>query len=98
MVAPTGVPAAMDIIIPTKAHDTESIAEKIVTLLKLLNILIAERAGNTTSADIRSDPTNCMATTITTDMTTAIRRLYAPALVPVALEKPSSKVTANILL
>lgn len=98
MVAPTGVPATMDIKIPAAEVQTARIPEHIVTLRKLLNILIAETAGKTTKADISNDPTRFIATTITTAMTTAISKLYALALVPAALAKSSSNVTANILL
>ena len=93
MVAPVGVTARSEIRIPTAAAATERTAAQIVTARKLLKIRMAESAGKTTSAEIRSDPTRFMAMTMTTAVTTAIRRLYAPALVPVAREKSSSKVT-----
>ena len=95
---PTGVPASIEIMMPEKAHTTENIAEKTVTLLNVLNILMDESAGKITSAEIRSDPTRFIASTMITAMTTAIRRLYASAYVPTLLAKVSSKVTANILL
>ena len=75
MVDPTGVPARMDITIPAKALMTERIAEQTVTFLKLLNILIAESAGNITSADMSREPTRFMANTMITAMTIAIIRL-----------------------
>ena len=98
MVEPTGVPARIDIMIPEKAHTTERIAAHTVTFKKLLNMLIADKAGKITRAEISSDPTRFIASTMITAMITAIRRLYPLTLVPTALAKLSSKVTANILL
>jgi hypothetical protein len=98
MVDPTGVPISIEIIIPKNAHTTDNIAEKIVTLLNVLNILMDESAGKITSADIRSEPTRFIASTMMTAMITAIRKLYASAFVPTLLANVSSKVTANILL
>ena len=98
IVDPTGVPARIEITIPKPAHITENTAEKIVTVLKLLNSLMADKAGKITSAEISSDPTRFMARTIITAIITAIRRLYKSALVPTAFAKFSSKVTAKILL
>ena len=74
IVEPTGVPRRMDRMIPKKAQHTEMTAEQIVTDLKLLNILIAESAGNITSADTRSEPTRFIARTIITAMIVAIRK------------------------
>ena len=51
-----------------------------------------------TKAEIRRDPTRFMANTMITATTMDNSRLYSPALVPVAREKSSSKVTAKILL
>ena len=98
MVDPTGVPASNDISIPDIAHTTDETAENIVTLLKFFNMLIAESAGNITSADIRRDPTRFIAKTMITAIMMAIIRLYVSALVPADLEKSSSNVTAKILL
>lgn len=98
MVDPTGVPASMDIIIPESAHITDKTAEHIVTLLKLLKSFIADSAGKITSADMSSEPTRFMASTIITAVITAMIRLYAPAFVPVAFAKFSSNVTVKILL
>ena len=77
---------------------TANTAENTVTDLKLLKSLMAESAGKMIRAEISSEPTRFMASTMITAMTTAIRKLYAFALTPDALEKFSSKVTANILL
>ena len=98
IVAPTGVPETIETKIPIKAQTTEKTAEQIVTELKLLKILIAERDGKITRADIKSEPTRFIARTTTTAISTAIRRLYNEAFMPSAREKSSSKVTANILL
>ena len=98
MVAPTGVLARMDRIIPKKAQNTERAAENMVTFRKLLNRRIDESAGNITNADMRREPTRFIASTMMTAIMTAIRRLYLFAFVPDALAKFSSKVTANILL
>ena len=61
-------------------------------------MLIADKAGKITRAEISSDPTRFIASTIITAIITAIKRLYLLVLVPVADAKFSSKVTANILL
>lgn len=98
IVEPTGVPASMDISMPINVQMTDKTAEHAVTDLKLLNIRIAERAGNMIRADIKSEPTRFMASTIITAITTAIIRLYTFALVPTAFAKFSSNVTENILL
>ena len=83
--------------IPKTAHITAIAAELIITDKKVLNILIAERAGKIINAEMRSAPTRFIASTITIAVTTAIRMLYALVLVPVADAKFSSNVTVNIL-
>lgn len=98
IVEPTGVPASIEIKIPASVHVTDINAEHIVTDLKLLKMLMAERAGNTIRADIRRDPTRFIARTIIIAIITAIKILYAPAFVPVALEKFSSNEMLKILL
>ena len=98
IVDPTGVPARMETMIPNAAQKTENKAEQIVTLLKLLNTRIADNAGKITNAEINSEPTRFIASTIITAMTTAIKRLYVFAFVPDDLAKFSSNVTAKILL
>ena len=80
MVEPTGVPAKIEVNSPISAQTTDTIAAQMVTLLKLLNTRIADSAGKITSAEINSDPTNCMEMTMITAMTIAISRLYNPAL------------------
>ena len=98
MVEPTGVPASMDTRIPKKAHMTERTAAQIVTVLKLRSRRIADSAGKITNADMSSEPTRFIASTIITAITMDISRLYRSAFVPIAFEKLSSKVTAKILL
>ena len=66
MVAPIGVDARIEIIIPVSAHTTEKIAAQIDTPLKLLNILIAETAGKTIKAEVKSEPTRFMERTMIT--------------------------------
>lgn len=75
MVEPTGVPPRMEIKIPSKAQNTERIAEQIVTALKFLKTRMAERAGKITSAEISSEPTRFIARTIITAMIMAINKL-----------------------
>ena len=96
--APTGEPASTEIKSPALVHTTENIADDTVTDKKLLNTHIEASAGNTTSADISSDPTRFIASTTITAITIAIKRFYFLVLIPVATAKFSSKVTANILL
>ena len=75
IVEPTGVPHKTEIIIPRAEQVTESTAEHTVTLLKLLKIRIAESAGKIISAEMRSEPTKFIASTIITATITAIMRL-----------------------
>lgn len=75
IVDPTGVSATIDMIIPADAQITEMTAEHTVTPLKFLKTFMADMAGNMISAEIRSEPTRFMATTITEATTTAISRL-----------------------
>ena len=87
MVAPTGVPARMDVRIPAVAQNTEKTAAKMVTVRKLLNSRMAAIAGKITRAEISKEPTRFMAITITTAVTTARIKLYSFALIPVAEAK-----------
>lgn len=75
IVDPTGVPANMEMMIPEKAQRTAKTAEQTVTPRKLLQSLMADNAGNTTKAEIKSDPTRFMASTMMTAVMTAINRL-----------------------
>lgn len=98
IVEPTGVPARIEIKMPTVAQITESTAAHTVTARKLLKMRIAQTAGNTTSAEIKSVPTRFIASTITVATTIARIKLYSRAFMPVATAKSSSKVTEKILL
>lgn len=75
IVEPTGVPAKIDTRIPTVAQTTDRQTEHTVTLKKVRNIRIADSAGNITSAEISSEPTKFMASTMITAVLTAISRL-----------------------
>jgi len=75
IVEPTGVEARIEIMIPVRAQITDIIAEQIITDLKLLNTRMADNAGNMISADVSSEPTRFIASTIITDVTIAIKRL-----------------------
>ena len=75
MVDPTGVPARIDVIMPENAHNTDKIAEQMVTERKLPKTRMADSAGKMTSAEINNDPTRFMASTMITAITTAISRL-----------------------
>ena len=98
MVEPTGVPYTIETSIPRTAQITDAHAEHITTALKFLNTRIAESAGKITSADIKSEPTRFIASTIITAIIVAVSTLNASVLTPVAFANVSSKVTANILL
>ena len=83
---------------PSSAQHTDSTAEQTVTERKLLNTRMAESAGKITSAEMSSEPTRFIASTMITATMTAISRLYSFAFVPVAWAKVSSKVTAKMRL
>ena len=97
IVGPTGVPAIMDAKIPIAVHETDKIAEQMVTDLNDLKIRIALKAGKIIKAEISKDPTKFMARTMMTAVTTAINKLYKLVLTPVALANDSSNVTAKSL-
>ena len=97
IVAPTGVDAKIDTRIPTTAQMTESTAEHTITARKVLNRRIADNAGKIIRAEIKSEPTRFIASTITNAVISAIKRLYKLVRNPVAWAKVSSKVTAKIL-
>lgn len=98
MVTPTGVEPKIEIIIPIKVQRTDKIAEQMITPLKLKIILIEDKAGKITSADIKREPTKFIANTIIIAVITAINKWYRSDFVPVAFAKFSSKVTAKIRL
>ena len=98
IVEPTGVPLTIDISNPIIAETTDIILDAIVTDLKVLNILIAEITGNIIKADIRSEPTRFIASTITIAVIVATSKFITFAFTPVATANVSSKVIENILL
>ena len=65
----------MALIIPTIAQSTEMNAEHITTDLKVRATLIADRAGNISSAEMSSEPTRFIARTIIIAVITAMKRL-----------------------
>ena len=87
----------MEMRIPPTAQTTEITAALRITPRKLRKMRMAESAGKTISAEVSREPTRFIASTIITAVITAIRKLYAPARMPVALAKVSSNVTAKIL-
>ncbi len=86
-VQPTGVEKAIDTKIPIAAHMTDSVAELIITPLKLLNTRIEDTVGKTIIADVKSDPTRFIARTITIAQTTDIMMLYSLIFIPDAAAK-----------
>ena len=74
-VAPMGVERIMETMIPVIAQNTPMVPEAITTDKKLLNILSEDNTGNTIRAEIRSEPTSCMLSTITTAIITERRNL-----------------------
>lgn len=62
-------------IIPMEEATTEKTAEQIVTALKLLKTLIAERDGKIIKAETRREPTSFMARTMMIAIIMAITRL-----------------------
>ena len=79
-------------------HVTLIKAEAIITFLNLVNTCIAERAGRIIILEINNDPIILIPTTIITAVKQANIILYTFVLIPIALAKLSSNVTANILL
>ena len=96
--APVGKERKKESIIPETKLKREITAELIITLLKLLNIRIDVIAGKITSPEMSRVPIILIPTTIVSAVKNAIIILYKLTFIPVALEKLSSKVTANILL
>lgn len=83
---------------PTMAQKTDTIAEQMVTLLKVLKTRMEVSAGKMIKAETKSEPTKLMAKTIIVAVIVAITKLYRATFTPVALAKFSSKVMAKILL
>jgi len=95
---PTGVSKSIAANMPTTVHITDITAADTVTALKLLKSDIADSVGKTISAEMSSEPTSFIDTTIITALITAITILYPSAPIAVAFEKLLSKVTEKILL
>ena len=95
IVDPTGVPARIDILIPKKAPSTDKMALTMVTILKFLNTLIADKAGKMINADTKRLPTRFMEITMMVATTIENPMLNALTLVPLLFAKSSSKVTAK---
>ena len=72
MVAPTGVERRIESSIPKKVASTEITAANITVDLKLLQTLIAQSAGKTMSAEVKSEPARFIASTIITAVAIAI--------------------------
>lgn len=98
IVAPVGKSYIYEIMIEIIKHTTDKIAEVMVTLLKLLQTLIDVIAGNTTKAEIISEPIILIPRTMVIAVRIAISILNKPTFVPVEVANDSSKVTAKILL
>lgn len=75
IVGPTGVPAIMEAKMPMAVHETDKIAEHIVTDLNDLKMRIALKAGKIIKADMSNEPTRFIAKTMMTAVTTAISKL-----------------------
>ena len=75
IVEPTGVENRIEDMMANAAHTTEITAEHTITLRKLLNTRIAASAGNMIRAEMRSEPTRFIASTIIIAVTIAISRL-----------------------
>lgn len=98
MHALAGTSNKKDVIIPVITHTTPTVADDIITFLNDLHIRIDVSGGKIIRLDTKREPTSLIPITIVTAVKQAITILYAVAFAPVALEKFSSNVTANILL
>ena len=78
-------------------HTTDNTPELIITARKLLNSLMDVSAGKMIRLEINIAPIICIPNTMVTAVKIERSVLYHPTLTPVALEKFSSNVTANIL-
>ena len=72
IVDPTGVPWMIAVTMPASAPRTEMTAEHMDTFRKLRHTCIAEIAGKMIRAEISSEPTRFIASTMITAITTAI--------------------------
>ena len=97
-VAPVCQPRRHAVKKPIIKQMSETETEHISTPLNVVHTLIAVIAGNTINAEIISEPIIFMPRTIVTAVSTARSILYTFVFIPVALEKLSSNVTANIFV
>ena len=98
IVEPTGVDATTVINKPRITVMIEMMTESMITPLKLFITFMLISVGKIISADIRSEPTSFIDTTITTPIIRLIKILYRLTLRPDAFVKSSSNVILNILL
>ena len=97
-VAPVCKPRRQAVKKPAIKHTRETETEHISTPLNVVQTRIAVMAGKTISAEIINEPIIFMPSTIVSAVKTAISILYKFVLMPVAFEKFSSNVTANIFV
>ena len=98
ILAPVGVEYIYDKIRPNHKQIIDTKAELRVTVKNLFAKRIAVNGGKTIKLVISNAPIKRIPTTITNAVKNAITILKPSVLVPVALAKFSSKVTAKILL
>lgn len=98
IVEPTGVAHRIASKIPISEVVVEITAAAIVTEMKFRKTRIADNDGKIINAEIKSEPTKFIAKTMIMAIITAMKRLYFPAFIPVAVANSSSNVTAKILL
>lgn len=76
IVGPIGVANIIENKKPTTVQVIDVMTEQIITERKLLKTRMDESAGKMISADTSSEPTRFMASTMTTAIITAMRKLY----------------------
>ena len=96
ILAPVGADHIKEATSPIKKQITESIADEIVTLRKLLNTRIDVNTGKIIRLEIIIAPIKRIPTTIVKAVSNAIMRLYFDEDIPPAVAKGSSNVTANM--
>ena len=95
--APAGVSYRYEITIPVKKQKTAIMAEQTVTVLNLLKILMAVKAGKIIRLEISKAPIMRIPSTIVRAVKSAMSILYVPVFIPPAFAKVSSKLMAKIL-
>ena len=98
IVAPAGLEIAKLTTMPIKKQHIEIIALEIITLLKLLKTRIELNAGKITRLDIIIAPIRRIPITIVREVRMAMALLKICVLMPVDVEKVSSKVIVKIEL